>query len=186
MNETLTVIMNRRSVRTYKPAQISDTELQTIMEAAINAPNGMNQQKWHFTVVQDKGMLDRMAKVIKENLKNSGVEFLAERAAIPDFNPFYNAPTNIFITADENTMFVDIDCGLAAQNIMLAAASLNIGSCIMTLPMFLFSSEKGLGIKKELGIPDGYRYVCNITLGYRAGANLEAKPRSKAVINYVK
>jgi nitroreductase len=56
LNQTLTVIMNRRSVRTYKPAQISDTELQTIMEAAINAPNGMNQQKWHFTVIQDKGM----------------------------------------------------------------------------------------------------------------------------------
>ena len=61
MNETLEVIANRRSIRKYKPEQITDKELQQIMEAAILAPSARNQQKWHFTVVQKREIIDEMA-----------------------------------------------------------------------------------------------------------------------------
>jgi nitroreductase len=68
----------------------------------------------------------------------------------------------------------------------LAAASLNIGSHIQTIPGFLFASEMGNQLGKELGIPDGYRYVCNITLGYPDGPNPDPKPRRQDVITYIK
>ena len=51
MNEALRVICNRRSVRQYKAKQITDIELNQILDAALSAPNAMNQQKWHFTVI---------------------------------------------------------------------------------------------------------------------------------------
>jgi len=156
------------------------------MEAAICAPNAMNQQKWHFAVIQNKSIRDRMVGIIIENMRNSGVEFLAARARTPEYNPFYGAPTVVFISADEKTKFSQIDCSLAAQNIVLAAASLNIGSNIQTSPGFLFASEKGNELGKELGIPDGYSYVCNITLGYPDGPNPDAKPRRQEVITYIK
>ncbi len=186
MNETLRVIKNRRSIRNYRSEQITDSELREILDSALYAPSAMNQQKWHFTVIQNQDMLTRMVNIIKQNILNSGMDFLAKRASSPDYNTFYHAPTVILISADEKAQAVQIDCGLAAQNITLAAEALNIGSCVITSSRFLFASEKGNELKKEIGIPDGYNHVCSIALGYKTSENPAAPPRNKDVINYVK
>jgi nitroreductase len=186
MNETLQLIKNRQSIRQFKTIQISDAELRAIMESAIYAPNAMNEQQWHFTVIQNKGVLDKIISITKENMRNSGIEFLAARARTPEFTPFHQAPTVIFISAKDDTRDALISCALAAQNIILAAASLNIGSNIQTSPGYLFTSTKGKDLGKELGIPAGYNYVCNINLGYPDGPKPYAQPRSKGVITYVK
>jgi nitroreductase len=186
MHEFLQLIKDRRSIRQFKKEQIKDAEIQTIMEAAIYAPNAMNQQKWHFAVIQNKEMLDRMINVIKENMCNSGLEFLAERAKTAEFTPFFGAPTVIYITAAEKAKFAAVDGALAAENIVLAAAALNIGTNVQASPGFLFSSPAGQALKKEMGIPDGYTYVCNITMGYPDGPKPDAKPRNKEVITYIK
>ncbi len=186
MNETLTIIRRRRSIRKYKQEQIAEAELQAILDAAIYAPNARNQQKWHFTVVQNQATLERLGKLMKESMINSGIPFMAERANEPDFDAFNHAPTVIVISADENARFVQIDCGAAAQNIALAAESLNIGSCLMTTPDLLFISEKGNELKKELGFPDGYAHVCTIPLGYKEGTQPSAPSRNSEVINYIK
>jgi nitroreductase len=67
MNEVLKAMKNRRSIRQYKSEQIGDAELQAIMEAAIYAPSAMNQQKWHFTVIQNRKTLDKIADIINQN-----------------------------------------------------------------------------------------------------------------------
>ncbi len=185
MNETIKIIKNRRSIRKFKEKQVTDSELQEILDCALHAPNARNQQKWHFTVIQNKDMLDRMKRIIKENMMNSGVDFLAKRASDPNIRIFDDAPTVILITADEKARFVQIDCSAAAQNILIAAESLNIGSHIMTSSELLFASEKGNELKRELGVPDGYYHICTIALGYK-DENPAAKPRRKDVINYIK
>jgi nitroreductase len=186
MNETLSVIKNRRSIRKYKAKQIGDAELQAIVEAALYAPNAMNQQKWHFTVIQNKAMMDRFVNIIKENIMNSGIEFLIERVKAADYHTFHHAPTVILITGDEQARFVHIDCGAALQSIALAAESLNIGSCPVASSGFLFASEKGNELKKELGIPDRYNFICSIVLGYKDGEIPATPPRNKEAINYIK
>lgn len=186
MNETINIIKTRRSIRQFKDQQITDSELQHIMECAILAPNSQNQQKWHFSVIQNKEMLRKMIDITRENILKSGVEFLAARAKDPGFNPYFNAPTVIFVTADEKARFSQIDAALAAENILIAAESQNIGSHIMTSTEFLFASEKGKTIKKEMGIPEGYSHVCAITLGYKEGESPAARPRNKDVITYIK
>jgi nitroreductase len=185
MNEVVRVICSRRSVRQYKAKQITDAELTQILDAALSAPNAMNQQKWHFTVIQDKVMLTKMTALIKENMINSGISLLADRASAPDYNTFYNAPTVVLISADEKARFVQIDCGAAAENIALAAESLLLGSCIMTSPSYLFASAKGEEMKIKLGIPRGYSHVCTVALGYKEGTNPVAPPRNENVINYI-
>lgn len=185
MNETINVIKSRRSIRRFKATQIPDFLLQEILECAILAPNARNQQKWHFTVIQNRNVRNKMAKIMKENMLNSGVDFLVERAKDPNFNPFGGAPTLILITADKTARFVEIDCALAAENIMIAAKSLGIESCIMTSTELIFTSAKAEELEKELGVPDGYAYVCTIALGYKDEEQPE-KPRRKDVINYIK
>lgn len=185
MNETIKVIKKRRSIRKYKAEQIAAAELQEILDCAIYAPNAMNQQKWHFTVIQSKAMLDRMVGIIKENIFNVGNEFMKERASSPDYHTFYNAPTVILISAAEKAPWIQVDCGLAAENITLAAEAQNIGSCVIASSGLLFASEKGNSMRKELGMPDGYNHVCTISLGYK-DEDPAAPPRNKEVFNYVK
>lgn len=185
MNETLRVIKSRRSIRKYRPDQIAERELEAIAESALFAPSGMNAQQWHFTVIQDKGTLDRMAAITRENIMKSDNESLAHRASDPSFSPFYHAPTLILITADAKARFGQFDCAAAAQNIALAAESLGVGSCIMAMSSFLFASEEGVEFARSLGIPDGYEHVCTVALGYKDGPNPLAPPRKRDVVNYV-
>ncbi|MDD4169442.1 MAG: nitroreductase [Desulfotomaculaceae bacterium] len=185
MNETIKVIKKRRAIRKYKAEQIAAAELQEILDCAICAPNAMNQQKWHFTVVQSEDMLDRMVEIIKENIFNGRNEILKERASSPDYHTFYKAPTVILISADEKAPWIHVDCGLAAENITLAAEAQNIGSCVIGSSSLLFTSDKGNSLRKELGMPDGYNHVCAIALGYK-DENPETPPRNKEVFNYVK
>lgn len=62
MNEIIRNIMPRRSVRSFKPDQIKDEELNKILEAAIYAPSGMNKQSWKFTAIQNSSKVEELAK----------------------------------------------------------------------------------------------------------------------------
>lgn len=167
MNETLEVIRNRRSIRRFRPEQITEHELEAIVESALLAPSAMNAQPWHFTVIQDKRMLDRMARLMRENMLKSGNEFMVRRASDPSFIPFYNAPTLILISADVKDRFGQFDCAAAAQNIALAAESLGVGSCIMAMPAILFESEEGVELARSLGSRMGMRMSAPSPSGIR-------------------
>ncbi len=181
-NDTLNLIKQRRSIRKFTAEQISESDLQALLEAAILAPSAINQQKWHFTAVQDRGLLDVMVGIVKENILKTGIEFLVKRASMPGYDTFHHAPTIIMVSGDESAR---IDCGAAAENILIAAESLGLGSCIMTSPAFLFASDKGNGLRKRLGIPEGYNHICTIALGHKAETP-EMPPRTRDVITYLR
>ncbi|MEM2514300.1 MAG: nitroreductase family protein [Candidatus Bathyarchaeia archaeon] len=185
MNETIKVIKNRRSIRKFKPGPIPEEYLKEILECAILAPNARNQQKWHFTVIQNKEIIAKMTSILRENLLKSGIDFLVERVKDPNFNPFGGAPVVILITADKSARFVEFDCAAAAENIMIAAESLGLGSHVMAMTEFIFMSDEGRDLKKELGVPEGYEHICTVALGYK-DESPPPKPRRKDVINFVK
>jgi len=186
MNEAMKVILNRRSIRAFRKNQITDAELKDILNAAIMAPVGLNPDVWHFTVIQNREMLDKMVRSIKEAISKSGSKFLIERASYPEYHTFYNAPTVILVSGDSATPGAQSNCGAAVQNILLAAESLNIGSCWIQSSNLLFNSDMEKELRKELGIPDGFNPVCSIAIGYKAIENPSAPPRNKDVFNFVK
>jgi nitroreductase len=186
MNETLISIKNRRSTRKFQARQISEQELQAILEAGILAPNAKNQQKWHFTVIQKKELLDKMIILIKENIMKSNNEFLKQRASIPNYHTFYNAPSVIMITADTKAQWIELDCGAAIENMAIAAESLGIGSCVIVSSGFLFESDKGKAYIKDLGIPAGYNFVCTVAFGYKDGENPNPQERNRGAVNYIR
>ena len=186
INETLDVIKRRRSIRLYESGQITDSELNAILESALFAPTRMNQQKWHFTVVQNESILAKMDLITKENKLNSDIKIMVKSAQSNDYHTYYRAPTVIIISGEKQANFIQLDCGAAAQNIALAAESLGIGSCIMTSPRFLFASAEGRAMKTEFGIPDGYEHICSIALGYKVGEKPTTPPRNREVFSYIK
>ncbi len=185
MNETIRVVLTRRSIRKYKHERVADEELEQILQAALYAPNAGNQQNWHFTVVRDPAMMNRLKETQKENMLSSGVEFLVKRASEPGFIAFFDAPALIILSADEKARFASIDCGAAAENIALAAESLNIGTCLMTSSELLFTADIGDELKKALGIPEGYKHICSLTIGYKDCDQPAPAPRKENLVSYL-
>ena len=146
----------------------------------------MNQQKWHFSVVQSKSTLEKMDRITRENKLNSNIAFLVKNAERDDYHTYYNAPTVVIVSGDKQAKSIQIDCGAAAQNIVLAAESIDIGSCIITSAGFLFFSTKGQKMKKELGIPKGYDHICSIALGFKTLENKTVPPRNREVFSYLR
>lgn len=186
MNETLNTLLNRRSIRAYKDEQIKEEELQAIVQAGLYAPSAMGQQSWHITVVQNKEVITKLIGAIKEGMKNAPVESLRKAAENEKYNPFYGAPTYVIVSGDNSAFSPRVDCAAANENMLLAAASLGIGSCWLGSAEMLFASEKGAEFKKELGIPENYTPFYSAVFGYPASNNAKAAPRKDNTVNYIR
>ena len=191
MNETLKSIRNRRSTRGFLPEQLKDIEMQAIMDAGIYAPSATNQQPWHFTVVQNKDMIDRLNVAFKEIAGKSDNEYIRRFADNEKFHVFYNAPTVVLVSGDEKNKYASVDCAAAVENMLIAAESLQaesleIGSCWIGLIAYLLNSEEGSEFVKELGIPEGFKQIHAVCLGYKKIKVTNAPARKENTVNYIK
>lgn len=175
MNEIMKTILSRRSIRRYEERQLKEQDLQEILKAGSFAPSAMNQQSWHFTVIQNRTVIDSIAAAAGKALDRG-----------EPFTPFYNAPTLILAFGQEGAISPVSDASLALENMFLAAASLGIGSCWINCVIDFFEkTREGKAMRKTLGIPDGYRCVGSGIFGYPA-EQPEAKPRREGTIHYIR
>lgn len=186
MNEIIKNIMARRSVRVYSEEQIRQEDLNIILESGYNAPSGCNKQPWHFTVVQNKELINTLSVESKKEFINHENETFRKMAANEDYNIFYNAQTIIVVSGERSAETPLIDCSAATQNMLLAAESLGIGSCWIGLIAFLFMSQRAQEYIKTLEIPEGYDPYFAITLGYKKYPDPKPQPRRENVVNYIK
>ncbi len=170
MNEIIRCMETRRSIRSYKPEQISESELAQILEAGTYAASGRGRQSPKMVVVQDK---ETIALLSKLNAEVMGT----------DSDPFYGAPTIVIVLADKTVSTAVEDGSLVIGNLMLAAHSLGIGSCWIHRAKEVMASAEGQGLLQKWGI-DGDRYigVGNCILGYAACEPPKARPRKKDYI----
>jgi len=186
MNETIKTIFNRRSVRNYLSEQLKAEELDLIIKAGLSAPSARNQQSWHFTVIQNRKVIDDLNKDAKEVLGKMDDEHLQEIATDENFNIFYNAPTIIVISGEKSATASIVDCSAATQNMNIAAESLNIGTCWIGLVSLLFRSERVQDWIKLLALPEGFDPYYAITLGYKAEENGQPAPRRENTVSFLK
>ena len=185
-NETVKTIMERRSIRRYKSQQISEHDLDCVIKCGLYAPSARNTQNWHFTVIQNAGLISRMNDAIKENMPPEAITLYKERqGGRDDFSVFYNVPTLVLISGDANDIFTDSNCGYAVQNMCLAAQSLGVASIIIGMASLLFSTSKASDYAKEFSIPDGYKPLYAVGFGY-ADMHAEAPERIEGKITYIK
>lgn len=157
MRETVTDIQNRRSVKEYKPEQITDEELTAVLEAGMNAPSGGNRQSPVFIAVQNKEWIRKLCKLN------------AEIAGAPEgFDVFYGAPTIILVLADKNAPDGVQDGSLCLGNMFNAAYALGLGSRWINRILETFETELGKELLKEAGYEGEYIGVGSCILGYPA------------------
>lgn len=177
-NEVIRNIMARRSVRKYLDKPVEDAKLKAIARAGINAPSAMNRQMWAVRIIRDRKLIAEVSEVYKQENPDA-----VQRD--PNFkNMFRNAPNVICVCAPQDGNF-DLDAGLLGENMMLAAQSLGLGTCIQTGPVrFLLSNPKAKFFLDRLRIPDGYKLLYVIAVGY-PDESPDAKPRDMSKVVYI-
>lgn len=166
--ELMETIYNRRSVRFYTEEPVGKDTIDKLIKAGIQAPSAMNVQPWAFAVIQDKALLQKISDETKVYLLASisekpYLECYRQLFSDPEFHVFYNAPALIITLAKPEGAYASGDCTLAAQNIMLAAHSLGLGTCWIGFAQMSLNTPE---LKEQLGIPKDYIAVAPIIIGH--------------------
>lgn len=184
-NAVLDNIYQRRSVRNYSNKEVTDEVIKEIIRAGTYAPTAVNKQPWRFVVVKNRQLIEeydeRARKAFLTAYKDAEhpdlgryIQYLSK----PTTRIFYGAPVLILVFASPDVIN-DHDCALAAENMMLAAQSLGIGSCWIGLALGLGYDEEFL---KEAEVPEGHKLIAPLIFGYPANDNLKAPSRKSDVI----
>ncbi|MBQ9048411.1 MAG: nitroreductase family protein [Solobacterium sp.] len=165
-NEQLAFLRKRRSIRKYKPEQITDEQLQALLDTAVLAATAKRQEPWYFLVIQKPEILERL-----QDMTGLG-------------RPYFGAPTLIvgFARADAEAPVVDTT--LAMSNIMNAAVAVGLGTCWMNNTYYLFRSHPELS--EEFGVPKGYTVVGALIVGVPDQEVPVPTDRRKDVIKIIK
>jgi nitroreductase len=167
-NSVLQAIDQRRSIRSYTDEQVSQEHLDLLLSAALSSPSARNSQPWHFTVVQNKALIEKINRTAVEQLKKGADGAWLASLNQPGFTLFHGAPTVIFISAKSENRFAIVDCGIAVQTIALAAHSLGLGSVILGMPRAAFEGPEKEALEKELEFPEGSSFQIAIATGHPA------------------
>jgi len=158
--ETIKSIMTRRSIRAFEETPVTEAQIKTLLEAAMNAPSAGDGRPWHFVVTTDRAKLDALADAVDEGNAM-----------------FKQAQAAILVCLDESLEgfegFGPQDCSCAAQNLQLTAHDLGLGTvwiAIINVP------PRVAGCRKVFGIPEPVVPFALFPLGV-PGETLEAEIR---------
>jgi nitroreductase len=191
----LDVIFTRRSVRSFQSGKLDQATIRGLLDAAVQAPTAMHLEPWAFVVVEDRAALRRYSDSAKRawvtdvaahrelHLGATGdtERAFAQQIASPDFDIFYNAPALIVICGKPVGPFVAGDCWLAAENLMLAAAAMGLGSCCVGSALPALTAPD---VRRELAIPDGYEVVAPIVVGVPADVTSVAVRKDPEILSW--
>lgn len=174
------LIKQRRSIRSFKDKPVEKDIIEEIVQAGRFAPSAKNRQPWKFIVITNRDYIQGLSNEVKNQLKKilkrrfiykflvnslkneKTVRFLAGVSFSKSDTIFFNAPVLVFIVTKKG-LFNDESCACCAQNMMLAAHSLGMGSCWIG-----FASVLGLNKKnsERLQIPKDHHIAAALVFGY--------------------
>jgi nitroreductase len=176
----LDAIYRRRAVRAYTGAVPDEATIRKLLEAAVQAPTAVHLEPWAFVVVQNKDTLRRLSDRAKAMALDAAEhhDLLKPPGAAPDgdrlavlassaFNVFYDASTLIAICGKPVSAYAAADCWLAADNLMLAACAMGLGTCPIGFALPVLNAPE---VKAELGIPPDVTVIAPIIVGVPAHA----------------
>lgn len=185
-NAVIENIMTRRTIRRFDTKQISEEELQTILDAGLYAPSAGGRQGVLFVVSQNKETNEKLGRIKKSNsnvkMSTDTVYISKEQPSIADdptiTNAFYDAPTVVTLFVPKNFLYGPYDASVAAENMLLAAHSLGLGGCYIGSAWDSFRDPFGQEILKKWEVRIDYYAAVHVLLGYpRDEQAPKGKPR---------
>lgn len=171
--DALNALKKRRSIRSYKPEQITEAELNAVLEAGTYAPSGMGKQSAIIIAVQNKDAIKQLS---------------AMNAAVigKDIDPYYGAPTVLLVLTAASSA-TPVEDGSAVMTYLLAAAgAAGLGSCWIHRERQMFESPEGKALLQKWGVSGEYVGVAACALGYAAGETPQPAPRKEGYVIRVK
>ncbi len=169
----LEIIRTRRSCRSYQPEQITDEQLNAVLEAGTYAPTSRGLQSPYIVAIQNKDLLERLAQM---NAEVMGVTT----------NPYYDAPTYVLVFVPADAPNGIQDASLVLENMMLAAHAQGLGSCWIHREKEMFATEEGMELMAQWGLPEGLIGIGALSLGFPAGEPSPAKPRKEGYTRVIR
>ena len=155
-NKFIQTIFARRSIRKYTNEPVSESEIKTLLEAAMAAPSASNSQPWHFVVVTDRKTLDALAE------------------AHPHGKMLAQAPLCVAVCGDPaRSGYWEQDCAAATENLLLAVAALGLGAVWLGVHP---RDDRVAAVRRVLGIPEAITPLNLISIGHPAE---EKEPRTQ-------
>ena len=171
----------RRSVRAYKNTPVEHEKLELLAKCGVLAPSAMNRQEWEVRIVENKVWIDGATATYLKAVEGTDK---AKYMLTPTFkNIFRNAAAVIFVGAPDG-VFSGENVGCMAQNIMLAATELGLGTCFLGSAQMMFAEPAMAEHLTSLGFSDGYKLRYALAVGY-PDESPEAKPRDMSKIKFV-
>ena len=161
-------IAKRKSVRAYLDKPVLADDLEKIVEAGRWAPNA---GPFQISVVRNAGLRQKINDRTLDVMVHSGNEFLQQRASLPGYQPIYGAPVLLLLSGPADAPHSMRNTALAAENMLLEATGLGLGSCYLVSPTLALNGENSRDLAQEAGIPDGYTLQCAVIVGYAAAEN---------------
>lgn len=169
----LEIIRTRRSYRSYKTEQITDEQLNAVLEAGTFAPTSRGLQSPFIVAIQNEALKVRLTKM---NAEIMGVTT----------NPYYDAPTYVLVFVPAEAPNGIQDASLVLENMMLAAHAQGLGSCWIHREREMFATEEGKELMREWGLPEGLVGIGALALGYPEGEPSPAKPRKEGYTRVIR
>lgn len=183
MNNIMRNVLMRRSTRQFDLRPLREDDLMAIVEEGRLLSNASSNQEWHFTVLENRGLLCRLGEVC-DRLSGEGLE----GTVVPQGRLLAEAPAMLIVAGRGAQSDIKLDAAnMLFGSMMLVADKYGIGSCWLSSGTALFEEADGAKVLAELGIPEGFVPLCVGVFGYRR--NISA-PRVMAsadnIVNIVK
>jgi FMN reductase [NAD(P)H] len=168
MMDVTEAITRRKSVRAYEDKTVPEDALLKITEAGQWPPNA---GPFHISVIRNASLRKKINDRALEAMIHSDNEFARQRASLPGYQPLYGAPVLILLSAPAQAPFGPMNAALAAENMLLQATGLGLGSCYLVSPTRALNGAGNSELAKEAGVPEGYAVQCAVIVGYAASVN---------------
>jgi nitroreductase len=150
-NDVLGVIRKRRTIRKFTDQEVSQEQIDLLLELAMCAPNRLNRQPWHFIVVRDKDQQKQFADFLRVHSYLEDASAVIVACAVPDLSPTWA-----------------MDVSAAVENLMIGATALGLGTAWVGSPDTVTWTMFEELVRDSLAIPIDVRVVALISVGYPA------------------
>ncbi len=190
----LDIIRTRRSCRKYTSLPLEEELIKIVVEAGRYAPSGGNNQTTRFTVIEGRKALDELAGLVSKvfsGMEDSPALYQSIRSSIRQskaggYDFTYGAPVLVILTNRREYGNAMADCAAAAQNMLLAAHSLGIGSCWINQLRWLRDTPEVIEKLAGWGIPEEEFVCAAVALGHPASPAGEPLPRKGNPVAYIR
>jgi len=183
MNETLKNINQRYTCRDFKTTPLSDDQIEQLVIAALAAPSARNLQPWHVVVVTDKAIIEDFdaegMDIVSKYEDKSTYDLFKSRGG----KMFYDAPCLVLVLSD-GSKWGTLDSGILCQNVVLAAESMGLGTCIVGMAGVPLNGPRAKEYAERLNFPKGYEFAIGVLVG-EINSGKEPHEHDRNKVSYV-